>query len=534
MRKFAVFIASVAVLMFGCADGRAEDQYSMLRRAVYSRWNPPPNAEVVRGELSIDVNGQVVEYLFTNAVNPQTQQSLLAAISQSSPLTMYVPDATDSLNGIVRVGVEFDPKSARGRPSMLNAPLKQLGQSLEPTQPLQARRSQESLDCSAQADALGLHGTERAAFRSQCKANAGAPTQQPNQQVVGQTTSMTTQECSAKYQEAKAAGSLAGRNWMEFRSTECSSGSQPALKLVLPKDTSSVPKLAAATNVDVFSYCKAVINLDNHGNTTINSQSEVKLAKALNTRLFDWRCMDGNVLACETGASGNACQKMNSSKLPTAAISAFCLQQPNTEFVPMSIIGNSSASWKCVETVPQILKSVQLDKHNFMKGSWRKVDNDAPQSQTPPQEAAPVANVPLSQDEIDAFRKVILNWGPPPGAPALDVRIRLKEDGTIYGTPEVLSNGAGATFEAAKNSATRTVIQAQPFKMFRPESYNAWKDMIVTFEAPVAQAAQQPQADQNACITKYEAAKIGGTIGTISREDFLRVCSISAGPVMPK
>lgn len=32
---------------------------------------------------------------------------------------------------------------------------------------------------------------------------------------------MTMKDCSAKYQAAKAAGSLAGRNWTAFRATEC-------------------------------------------------------------------------------------------------------------------------------------------------------------------------------------------------------------------------------------------------------------------------------------------------------------------------
>jgi hypothetical protein len=255
-------------------------------------------------------------------------------------------------------------------------------------------RTAESLECSKQADAQGLHGVERAAFRSQCKANAGQPAQQTTQQAVKPAAFVTTQECSAKYQAAKAVGTLAGRQWMEFRRTECGLPTQPALKLVFPKGISPIyaqePEAQArmhtcadqynsnkasnasgglkwieptgggyyagcnerlkieslsptlpprrppglARNVDVFAYCKDVINLDNHGDTTINNESDAIVAKAVNTKPFDWRCMDGEVLACETGASGSACQKMSTNKQPTTAISTFCLQQPNTQFVP--------------------------------------------------------------------------------------------------------------------------------------------------------------------------------------------------------
>ena len=459
------------------------------------------------------------------------------------------------------------------------------------------KRSAASLECSKQADAQGLHGAERATFRSQCIASAGEPARQTTQQAAQPAASMTTQECAARYQAAQAAGTLAGRKWMEFRSTECSSAAQRAVKLVFPngispiyvqepegkarmhtcvdqynankatnasgglkwieesgggyysacnehlRTTTSTPRqqtkplapapTIAATNVDIFSYCKTVINLDNHGNTTIDRRSEASLAKALNTKALIWRCMDGDVFACATGASGSACQKMSAGKLPTAAISAFCIQQPNSQFVPMSVIGNSPASWKCVGPVPKILQSVQLDKRNFMKDSWLKVGGETLQSQALTPVAAPPAAAPLSQEEIDAFRKFMASWSPPPGTPALDVHFRLKRDGMIDGTPEVLSTGSGSTFEVAKEKATRTVIEAQPFKMFRPESYEAWKDMVVTFEAPAAQPAQQPQDQLSACVVKYEATKTAGTIGDISRENFLKVCALTATPGIP-
>jgi hypothetical protein len=39
---------------------------------------------------------------------------------------------------------------------------------------------------------------------------------------------LTTQECSAKYQAAKAAGTLNGQKWNEFRKTECAADAAAA------------------------------------------------------------------------------------------------------------------------------------------------------------------------------------------------------------------------------------------------------------------------------------------------------------------
>src|SRR5262245_29632105 len=39
---------------------------------------------------------------------------------------------------------------------------------------------------------------------------------------------LTRQECSAKYQAAKQAGTLGGKSWNDFRKAECGSGATPA------------------------------------------------------------------------------------------------------------------------------------------------------------------------------------------------------------------------------------------------------------------------------------------------------------------
>ena len=45
---------------------------------------------------------------------------------------------------------------------------------------------------------------------------------------------LTTQECSAKYQAAKAAGTLAGQKWNDFRKAQCGADAAPVAAPALP------------------------------------------------------------------------------------------------------------------------------------------------------------------------------------------------------------------------------------------------------------------------------------------------------------
>ncbi|MBK3666262.1 DUF1311 domain-containing protein [Bradyrhizobium diazoefficiens] len=346
----------------------------------------------------------------------------------------------------------------------------------------------------------------------------------------------------------------------------------------------AAPPLPGTAKVDAFAFCRSARNLDDVGNVTPDPSSEEAMAAASATNSFVWRCMDGAVWVCGTGASGGACQRMGPGLTPTNAITSFCLRSPNSDFVPMSVIGNSPASWKCVGTAPQVLQAMRLDKRHFMAGSWIKVVQPSPSvanqsviaaqpvapsqddsennlayvantqppdvflslrsepggtaghrmmkmangtrlrvlkkqtdgwwyvqvlpggqigwglsalngkqwvecctnptSQTQERNQAPeavVRPVLLSQGELDAFRKVMAGWQPSPGTPAFDVHFKLQRDGMIDGTPDVLSTGKIAPDVTAP--ALALLQRAQPFKMFKPETYEAWKDIVVTFEA---------------------------------------------------
>jgi hypothetical protein len=52
---------------------------------------------------------------------------------------------------------------------------------------------------------------------------------------------LTTQECSAKYQAAKAAGTLAGQKWNDFRKAQCGADATPVAAPLIPAPAPAAP-----------------------------------------------------------------------------------------------------------------------------------------------------------------------------------------------------------------------------------------------------------------------------------------------------
>jgi colicin import membrane protein len=96
----------------------------------------------------------------------------------------------------------------------------------------------------------------------------------------------------------------------------------------------------------------------------------------------------------------------------------------------------------------------------------------------------------LSQSEIDAFRARMRQcWQPPIGAnDVVNTRVlfnvALKQDGSLARLPMVVAvQGAGSSLgPVLAESAQRALLQCQPYKMFKPEHYEAWKQMEITFD----------------------------------------------------
>jgi outer membrane biosynthesis protein TonB len=109
-------------------------------------------------------------------------------------------------------------------------------------------------------------------------------------------------------------------------------------------------------------------------------------------------------------------------------------------------------------------------------------------SETPSIGAPRAKSAQLSQNELDALRARLAQlWNPPAGARnpeeiIVTVRIRLRPNGTVEGGPQVVTSGNSMLFMAARDSAIRAVFRGQPFDMLRPENYELWKDIEVTFD----------------------------------------------------
>jgi TolA protein len=94
----------------------------------------------------------------------------------------------------------------------------------------------------------------------------------------------------------------------------------------------------------------------------------------------------------------------------------------------------------------------------------------------------------LSQSELDALRARLAQlWNPPAGAKNPEelvvlVRMRLNPDGSLAAQPTVLNSGSSPLFVAARDSAVRAINRGQPFTMLRPEHYDLWKDVEITFD----------------------------------------------------
>jgi colicin import membrane protein len=94
----------------------------------------------------------------------------------------------------------------------------------------------------------------------------------------------------------------------------------------------------------------------------------------------------------------------------------------------------------------------------------------------------------LSISEIEALRQRLMQlWNPPAGVAnpqelTVRVRIKLGRDRKLVGQPVVLNSGSSSAYEAARTSAIRALFEGQPYDMLKPENYELWKEIEITFD----------------------------------------------------
>ena len=100
------------------------------------------------------------------------------------------------------------------------------------------------------------------------------------------------------------------------------------------------------------------------------------------------------------------------------------------------------------------------------------------------------ASSQISLSELDALRQRLAQlWTPPawakdPQELVVVFRIKLKPDGRMAPGPwpQLVASGNTPLAIAARESAARALNRGQPFDMLKPEHYEQWKDIEITFD----------------------------------------------------
>ena len=118
----------------------------------------------------------------------------------------------------------------------------------------------------------------------------------------------------------------------------------------------------------------------------------------------------------------------------------------------------------------------------------RQVATGETLAQTPSLGFANAQPAQLSQSELDALRRRLSEcWSPPVGAanaPNLKVvlRVLFNRDGSVSSAPVLVAGSPSPYGPAMAESAKRAILSCQPFTMLRPQNYDQWKDIEITFD----------------------------------------------------
>ena len=93
----------------------------------------------------------------------------------------------------------------------------------------------------------------------------------------------------------------------------------------------------------------------------------------------------------------------------------------------------------------------------------------------------------LSLSELDALRQKLMRlWRPPESANPKELicvfSFKLRRDGTLADAPTLVSSGKSSLGVIAREAAARAIFAGQPYDMLKPEHYDVWKEVEVTFD----------------------------------------------------
>jgi hypothetical protein len=135
----------------------------------------------------------------------------------------------------------------------------------------------------------------------------------------------------------------------------------------------------AQTFMDPVPYCRVVGTIDKPDARYTGPKLPAWMAEKLNLKpdqgkMMEWRCADGQVMACLYGANIPCDSKAFTSRKPTQAVVDYCKQNPDSQFVPMYVTGHeTSLSWACHGPRPVVVRSEAVDAQGYVKAYWKAV-----------------------------------------------------------------------------------------------------------------------------------------------------------------
>jgi hypothetical protein len=168
---------------------------------------------------------------------------------------------------------------------------------------------------------------------------------------------------------------------------ESATQTTPAADVTAAPDAegATMPAAASGSMADPFAYCAAVGTVDAPDERYSGEELPVVILEgvreALNATDVDlevfeigtvWRCMDGQVYACNVGANLPCLAKADESSEPTQPMADFCQENADSDFIPAVVTGRSTVyNWACDGTEPVVVDQfTEVDSQGFLEFVW--------------------------------------------------------------------------------------------------------------------------------------------------------------------
>ncbi len=138
---------------------------------------------------------------------------------------------------------------------------------------------------------------------------------------------------------------------------------------------------------DPFAYCQALVNIDSPDIryigvplppevkegflNAIDASPEARADENFNANTR-WRCMDGQVYACNFGANLPCESPADTITTPNQGMLEYCSQNPAAEFIPYAYTGHATIyNWSCQSGKPVAGEQIlHVDKRGFVQEIW--------------------------------------------------------------------------------------------------------------------------------------------------------------------